>query len=114
VDRELHVMITLSLLINRIKMLLDILIRNDPLQSFSDNLLPRDLKVLLRDEIEDLDSALGVSKDNRLLEIFQYDLVEARFYFHLQGIATSIRTVSGLDGKWFLPIWHNPIPWTSP
>ena len=98
-DRELHVMITFSLLINGIKMLLDILIRNHPLQSFSENLLAHDLKVFLRDEIEDLDPALGVGKDNCLLEIFQYDLVEARFCFHLQGIATSIRTVSGRDGK---------------
>jgi len=73
-------------------MLPDILIRNHSLQSLSENLLARDLKLLLRDEIEDLDSAFGVGKDDGLLEISQYDLVEARFCFHLKSISTTIRT----------------------
>jgi len=68
-DRQFDIMITFSLLVNEIKMFLDIFIGDDPFQSFSKYLLFADLKILLCDGINDLNSFLGIGKDDRLLEI---------------------------------------------
>ena len=75
-DGQLDIVIAFSLFINEIKVLLDIFIRNGPLQSLSQHLLPADLKILLSDEIEDLDSPLRVGKDDGLFKISQENLVK--------------------------------------
>jgi hypothetical protein len=80
--------------------LLDIFIRNDPLQPLSQHLLSADLEILLCDEIEDLNSLLGVGKDDGLLKISQDNLVEVLLCsIHPEWITSSIHTASGHDGK---------------
>ena len=75
-DRQFDIVITFPLFVNGIKVFLDIFIRDDPLQSLSQNLLSADLKILLCDGIKDLNSPLGVGKDDRLLKISQDNLIE--------------------------------------
>jgi hypothetical protein len=75
-DRQLDIVVPFSFLVNEIKVLLDIFIRDGPLQSLSQYLLSADLKILLCDNIEDLNSSLRIGKDDRFFEIFQDNLVE--------------------------------------
>ena len=75
-DRQLDIVVPFSLLVNEIKVFLDIFIRNGPLQSLSQYLLFADLKILLCDDIEDLNASLCVGKDDCLFKISQDNLVE--------------------------------------
>jgi hypothetical protein len=62
-----------------------------------------------------LNSPLRVGKDDCLLKISQDNLVEVLLRsIHSEWITSSIHTVSGHDGIWFLPAWHNPIPCSLP
>ncbi len=65
-DREFNILMAFSLLINRGKLLPDILMGNHPLHPFSQHLPFLHLKVLLCNTVEDLDASFGIGKDNRL------------------------------------------------
>jgi hypothetical protein len=76
IDGHLYIVIAFSLFVNEVKMLLDILVRNGPLQFLPQHFLPADLKIFLGDEIKDLNPTLPVGKDDGLLKISQDNLVK--------------------------------------
>ena len=90
-DCQFNIVMALFFFVNGMEVFFNIFIRDDPLQLLPCNLLSADPEILFSDRIEDLDSLLGVGKDNRLLKIFQDDLVEILLYsIHPDRITPSI------------------------
>ena len=75
-DGQFDIVVAFLLIVYEIELLLDILIGDHSIQFLSQDLFSTDLKILLCDRIEDLDSALGIGKDQSFLEIFQENLME--------------------------------------
>ena len=69
-DGQFDIMVAFLLLIYEIELLLNIFVWDRPIQFLSQDLFPTDLKIFLCNRVEDLDAALGIGKEQSLLEIF--------------------------------------------